>query len=165
MKRTPQAEELWEGVYGLLTRDHPGLVGSLLARSEAHVARLSAIYALLDGCGEIDVQHMKSALAFWDVAEESTKRIFADRTGNKDADRIREAMIPGQRMTLTELRERIFRRHISSGRLNAAIQLLVRQGEFRVEKMNTEGCPATILVRLTAEEMKASDGDLASRAA
>jgi hypothetical protein len=158
MRRTQQAARLWEDTYPKLTEDHPGLLGSLLARSEAHVARLSSLYSLLSRSSEIDVEHIESALAFWDVCETSVRRIFADRTGNVIADNIKEGLLPGQEVTLTELRGSIVPKNIAAGRLRDAVELLVRLGEVKVEKRVTEGRSANVLRRIVPEETRAGNG-------
>jgi len=147
MHWTANGAALWERIYPELSRDHPGLAGAMLARAEAHVVRLSALFALLAQAQEIGAEHLTSALALWEVVEASVRRVFADRTGNTTADRIRAGFLPGQRMALTEVRGTIFSNHITDGRLKDAIELLVALGDFRVEEEATKGRPAFILVR------------------
>jgi len=154
MTRTPGADELWSALYEELTSPPPGLLGDLLARGAAHVTRLSAIYALLGGSsGLIQEEHVVSALAFWEMASASVEIVFRGRTGNDAADRIREAMSPGDEFTFTEIREEVFNGRISSARLQAATELLVGLGEFEILKMeSTGGRPPKVLRRLTHEE-------------
>jgi hypothetical protein len=80
------AKLAWEVIYADLSAGRPGLAGSLLARGEAHVLRMAAVYALLDGQCAIDVSHLTAALALWQFAEASTLQIFGDSTGDADAD-------------------------------------------------------------------------------
>ncbi|MFN8624402.1 MAG: hypothetical protein U0587_00200 [Candidatus Binatia bacterium] len=47
IRRTPEAAATWKRIYPDLTRERPGLLGKLLARSEAHTGRRPAS-ALLD---------------------------------------------------------------------------------------------------------------------
>jgi hypothetical protein len=54
----------------------PGLVGTLLARAEAQVLRLSMLYALLDGTATIRTEHLYAALALWEYVEASVTYIF-----------------------------------------------------------------------------------------
>lgn len=152
LTRTPDAAALWEQVYPPLTADGPGLVGKLLARAEAHVARLSALYALCAQRGEIAVEHLHSALAFWDYSVASAERIFADRTGNDTADRIKAEMLPGQALTLTDLRSQIFSNHISAGGLGDALRLLKTLKVIRLdERRTTGGRPSLVITRLEEE--------------
>jgi hypothetical protein len=159
MKRTPEAACLWADLYGELTSPPPALLGVLLARGAAHVTRLSAIYALLDGSTDaIEVEHISSAVAFWDVVSTSTQIVFRDRTGNDAADRIREFMSPGDELTLSQLRENLFKK-ISAARLRDACDLLERLGGFAMGvERNTGGRPREVLRRLTPEEARIKRG-------
>ena len=71
LKRTREADELWHDFDHRLDDDRPGMLGSLLARAEAHVLRLSLIYALADGESAIDRPHLLAALAVWTYSERS----------------------------------------------------------------------------------------------
>ncbi|MFO0805088.1 MAG: DUF3987 domain-containing protein [Gemmataceae bacterium] len=81
-----EARSLWIEVYPELSRDRHGLAGSMTARAEAHVWRLSLMYAVLDCARSIGVPHLAAALALWAYAEESVRHIFGDATGNPLAD-------------------------------------------------------------------------------
>jgi len=149
--RTPEADELWTSIYPTLTVDRPGLIGKLLARAEAHVARLSALYALFALRRGIEVEHLISALAVWEYCTRSVEVVFAGRTGLDVADRIKAEMLPGQALTLGELRQQVFHNHVSAGKLQDALRLLVELGEVRLEPRSTGGRPATVVVRLPEE--------------
>ena len=62
---------LWESSYEGLTADRPGLWGAITSRAEAHVLRLSLIYAALDGSREISDAHVQAALAVWRFCDRS----------------------------------------------------------------------------------------------
>jgi hypothetical protein len=149
MRRAAAADALWRTIYPELSSDRPGMVGELLARAEAHVLRLSLIYALADGAGTIDVPHLESALAVWDGVEESVRSIFARRTGNSDADRIVEAIAPGERMSRSQIREAVFSKHISASRLDAAMHLLETLPGWSIVRERTDGRTADVLARAT----------------
>ena len=86
--RDPEANEAWEAVYPELTAERPGMFGAITARAEAHVLRLSVIYALLDGGAIVRLPHLEAALAVWQYAEDSARFIFGDATGDPIADRV-----------------------------------------------------------------------------
>jgi hypothetical protein len=92
IEMTEAARDVWLDVYHDLSRDRPGLVGSLLARAEAQVMRLSALYCLLDAQRAIDRVHLLASLAIWQYAEQSAVIIFGDATGDGDADAILRAV-------------------------------------------------------------------------
>jgi hypothetical protein len=112
--------------------------------------RLSALYALCAQAPSIDVEHLESALALWDYSEASVRIIFAGRTGNDAADRIRAEMLPGQSLPLSEIREQIFANHITAGRLESALKVLMQLGEIAVVECPTGGRPAIVVTRLAA---------------
>jgi hypothetical protein len=67
------------------------LLGSVIARAEAQVTRLALIYALLDRRDQIEVVHLKAALAVWEYCEASATRIFGKMVGDPVADEILRA--------------------------------------------------------------------------
>ena len=130
--------------------------------------RLSMIYALIAEAQAIDVAHLESALALWDVSVASVKLIFAGRTGDDAADRILAALAPGQQMTMTELHG-LFGRNATAGRLRTAIGLLRELGEVRVVEEETGGRPALVVVRKPetgwpAEDQPPANGGADARA-
>jgi len=152
MQRSPEAAELWADVYEELSTPPPGLLGALLARGAPHVARLSMAYALLDGSTKkIEARHVVSALAFWQVVAESTRQIFMGRTGNRDAQKIREHMEPGDELAMDQIRQTLFSGKIPGERLRAACHLLTQVDEFEMGlERKTGGRPREVLIRLTS---------------
>jgi hypothetical protein len=141
MERDDAARTLWASVYEELSAGETGLVGALLARSEAQVLRLSMLYALLDRSGLIREEHLRAALALWQYAERSVRFLFGDSTGNPDADVILRALradIDG--LTRTEV-SNLFARHASAARIGRALELLNQKRLARVEHEGTGGRP------------------------
>ena len=58
------------------------MAGGLLARAEAHVLRLSLIYALVDGSASIGAEHLRAALALWGYCADAVEFFFSDATGD-----------------------------------------------------------------------------------
>ena len=136
------ARELWVEEYHGLSEGHPGLFGAVTSRSEAHVLRLAAIYALMDLSRTIELDHLKAGLAVWRYAEESARNIFGDATGDPVADRIEEMLSETPAgMTRAEIRD-AFGRNQRSERIGQALQLLERLGRIRKETEHTGGRPA-----------------------
>lgn len=134
------ASLVWEKVYGELTKPSPGLYGSIIARAEAHVLRLSMIYAVLDRSEEISVDHLKAALAVWQYAEDSARYLFGESLGNPVADAILKALqnAGNEGLTRSEIRD-LFDRNQSSGRIAGALSELLRNGLVRNMKDDREG--------------------------
>ncbi len=155
LPRTTAAERLWYELYPALSTDRPGLAGALLARGPAHVMRLAALFALLAQATAVDVPHLTAATAWWDYVVESVGIVFTERTGNSVADRIKAEMLPGTTLSLTQIREQIFAKHVAAGPLRDGLELLRRLGEVSFGRESTNGRDRVLVTRLAAA---ASDG-------
>lgn len=141
MTRSRAAADLWERVYGDLTRARAGLLGDITARSAPHVVRLSMIYALLDQESEIGTEHLVAGLALWRYCDDSARYLFGDQLGDPIADRILAALRESGPMTETELHG-LLHRNVGAPRIYAAVDLLKRHGLADVESVKTSGRPA-----------------------
>jgi len=140
---SPAAQLAWREIYLAMAESHPGIVGSLLARSEAHVLRLSMLYALIDGTVVIDTEHLKAGLALWDYAARSVAAIFGDSSGDAVAEQIHAALVAGGGMTRTDLRD-LFARNRSAAELEDALRVLQRTGRAEPVRVVTGGRPAQL---------------------
>ena len=93
IRRNEAAKEIWAHEYGKLTRDRGGLYGAFCARAEAHVLRLSLLYALLDSSGSIRPEHLQAALAVWEYCERSVAQVFRGVTSDLQGQKILDALI------------------------------------------------------------------------
>lgn len=138
----PEAAAAWVCVYPKLSGEHPGLLGALTARAEAHVVRLALSYALLDCASEIRHAHVLAALALWAYAEASTRYVFGEALGDPIADEILEALRRSPAgLTRTEIRD-LFGRHHSASRIGGALAALLRAGLATCSTVETGGRPA-----------------------
>lgn len=141
MARNAEASELWAAVYGDLTGDRQGLLGAVTRRAEAHVLRLSMVYALLDGVAVIGKEHLLAALAVWDYAEASARCIFGSSLGDPEADEILRALTAApEGLTRSQLRD-IFNRNVSAARITRALTALARAGLACGRRESTGGRP------------------------
>lgn len=92
LTRSPDAARLWRDEYARLSDDRPGRFGAVTSRAEAQVLRLSISYALLDGCQEIQVCHLRAALECWRYCQDSALYIWGDRLDGATAETIRQAL-------------------------------------------------------------------------
>jgi hypothetical protein len=76
VRRSAEADALWESVYGALTDAKPGAWGLVVGRARAHAVRVAMIYALLDGSDTVNADHLRAALALWRYCEQSARLIF-----------------------------------------------------------------------------------------
>jgi hypothetical protein len=123
LARDEAATASWRAVYGTLTREEPGMVGAVIGRAEVQVLRLSILYAVLDRSKEVLTPHLLAALALWEYAKASARRIFGDRMGDHVAEAILEALRVRGPLTLTGLHA-TFGRHRSAAELGAALARL-----------------------------------------
>jgi hypothetical protein len=141
---TEKARNLFKEVYPKLETSRYGFLAKVTQRASAYVCRLSCIFALLDGKDEIDLEHLEAALAVWQYSEDSARYIFGERLGDKNADIILKALSKAENgLTRTEIRN-LFERHIENGKLNSALQTLLKNGLARFEKEQTDGRPKEI---------------------
>jgi hypothetical protein len=141
------ARGVWKAMYSDLSKDRPGMAGSLLNRAEAQVMRLAGLYAVLDGTALIDVIHLQAAMAFWEYAEASTKMIFGDNLGDAVADTILRGLSIEGELDDTGI-SKLFNRNVSAARLSQAKSILVSSGLIVGTKEETEGRHRTMWRRL-----------------
>jgi hypothetical protein len=142
---TNSAGDAWKTVYEQLSGGQPGLLGAVTSRAEAQVVRLALVYALLDGAANIDLPHIKAALAVWEYAEASAAHIFGASLGDSIADEILRALQHANRegMTRTVIRD-LFGRHQSGDRVGAALALLMSRGRAKAEIRQSGGRPTEV---------------------
>lgn len=126
VERDAEARELWHVVYPALATDKLGMVGAIVSRAEAHVLRLSVLYALLDCSDVIRATHVKAALALWDYAEASAQYIFGEIAGDPVADRILSALRSHGAMSETDIYSTLFHRNTKATRIHQALDMLQR---------------------------------------
>jgi hypothetical protein len=125
-----EAGEAWDDWY--MTRIiSGGSIGSILARSEAHILRVAMIYALLDESNSIKVSHLRAALAFWDYAAQSARRLFGNSTGDKIADKILTFIQKNGACTRTVIHKAL-NRNVDSADLEFALSVLVSNGMAKI---------------------------------
>lgn len=133
IERDTAARALWANEYERLTRQRDGIRGALCGRAEAHVLRLSLLYALLDSANAIRPEHLQAALAFWEFCERSIEHIFGGATGDVDGEKILNALADGP-MAITDL-YRLFGNHRDREWIQAKMAAMVRAGKvFRAVK-------------------------------
>lgn len=156
MSFNEDAWALWDSVYISLETGRIGLLGKVTQRASPYVLRLSCLYALLDCSPIVKREHLEAALAVWKYAEQSARRIFGGRIGDRVADDIlsalREAGNDG--LTQTELNN-LFHGHRSSGAINAALNMLLEVRLITSIEEPTAGRPTKRWFSITLAAEKA----------
>ena len=139
MRRDENSRRDWYKIYERLSEGKPGLVGSITARAEAQVVRLSCLYALLDLSPVIRREHQLAALALWDYCEASVSYIFGNALGDPIADAIMRALQTNlEGITRTQISD-LFGRHQSAARISQALTQLEALGRARRVIQETDG--------------------------
>ena len=141
MRRDSEAKAFWHEVYPQLSGDRGGLFGAVTSRAEAHVLRLSCIYALLDESALVRRRHIEAALALWKYCEDSAAYIFGAALGSRVADQILKALRDASEgLTRNDLRD-LFARHRSSEEISTALDILADRNLVECQKAESGGRP------------------------
>ena len=155
--RDDEARALWHERYPALSQVRPGLYGAATSRAEAQVLRLSAIYAVLDCSPIIRLPHLQAALAVWDYCSASASLFFGTSTGDHTADRIMEAInASGGRLSRKQI-SALFHGHLSSSRIEAALEQLISLGAISQTSQPTGGRPSTLWSAIPESERLAGE--------
>jgi hypothetical protein len=144
LTRDEDARALWQQGYPELSQVRPGLYGAATSRAEAQVLRLSALYSVLDCSPNIGLPHLQAALAVWDYCAESAALFFGTSTGDPIVDRIREAIDGSYTGLSRKQMSALFHGHVSSERIEAALQQLLALGATYKTSQPSGGRPTTL---------------------
>ncbi|MGO9059029.1 MAG: hypothetical protein ACLQU2_16805 [Candidatus Binataceae bacterium] len=130
------AREVWKISYlTTLNIEQPGMFGELTSRAAPQVARLSMIFAALDCSPMVELPHVLASLAVLDFSVRTTRAAFGDLIGVADADAILGALrAQPEGMTRKNIND-FFSRNFSSARIEAAPQILQRDGLSTFERV------------------------------
>lgn len=138
MRRTAEADRLWERVYGeLTTATGSDLLAAVLSRGEAQTLRLSMLMALAAGRDVIEAEDLAAALDLWRYSAASARAIF-ERVQDPLFTKIVEAIRAEPGITRSKLHKRVGWRLPSSD----LVQVLGRvraSGQARPETVQTGG--------------------------
>ncbi len=144
IKRDDEARDVWRDVYPTLSAERHGLAGSLLGRAEAHVLRLSVLYAVLDTSNTVKADHLCAALAVWKYCETSVLHLFGTSTGNLTADEIMLHLRNSAKgATRTEIRE-LVGKNLPVDKIADALAVLKDMGLAQPEHRDTAGRPSEV---------------------
>jgi hypothetical protein len=145
LRRSDEAAKLWREVYPELTGDRAGNFGAVTSRAEAHVLRLSMIYALLDGKSQIELCHLKAALECWRYCQDSALYLWGDFTQSGLAEKIRNALNEAGANGLTRSQlNGAFGGRIISEEFEPELYKMISTGEIIEFSKRTAGRPVTI---------------------
>jgi len=100
--RTPAGRRYWAEVYRALDEvDTGGALSEIVARAPAYVQRIALLYAIADKETEIDVCHLRAALALVKYSIDSCRIVFGDTGGTGDLGKLSTALQKAQHQQLT----------------------------------------------------------------
>jgi hypothetical protein len=106
--------------------------------------RLSAIYAALDSSSIIGSNHLQAALAVWEYCSAGASLLFGTSTGDPTADRIKEALNASSDGLSRKQINALFHGHLSSDRIEAALEQLLSLGVLTRHIESTRGRHSTL---------------------
>ncbi|MDR3411570.1 MAG: bifunctional DNA primase/polymerase [Formivibrio sp.] len=140
----PDAASMWAREYSRLSAGRPGLAGAMSARAEAQTLRIALLYAILDGCNNVDIPHLKAALEVWRYCQDSVDYCFGGTADNSSANRIYSYLVTMPKgASLTQVSS-YFGRNKKSDELQRALTALKESGIARSETRKTGGRAADI---------------------
>jgi hypothetical protein len=144
VRRNPDADRLWEGVYASLAEARPGAFGRATERARPQVIRLALIYSLLDGSPAITSEHLRSALAVWRYCEASARMIFSP-VDAEGVDPLEQQLLGIIRRSPGVNRKGLHKSlggHIPASNLVNALAKLRDRRLIRAERVSTGGRPS-----------------------
>jgi hypothetical protein len=87
--------------------------------------------------------HLRAALGLWHYAEDSTRMIFGDSTGDPIADTILRGVRTAGELSDADI-SNLFRRHIAASKLEQAKATLLAGGLIHCETVRTDGRPRRV---------------------
>lgn len=136
---TEAGGKVWDDFYEEHFRrpEEPGRSMEMKLRWGPHTLRLALIYALLDGCREIDEVHVKAAAGCWKYVEDSIAHVFDDEALDPDLGRMIEFIDePDERSgialgkTRSQIGDQLFRRNKTKKQLDELVRKLLATGKF-----------------------------------
>jgi hypothetical protein len=138
------ARQLWHDAYRQLAEPHPGPLGQITARAEAHTIRLALLYTLADGKRQIAPQHLTAALALHDYAARSAAWALNGATGQPLAEQIHAALKANPAgLTRSQISDTV-KHNQPAGHIEHALRALHAAGRATVTQIATGGRPAQL---------------------
>jgi hypothetical protein len=142
--RTPDAKKFWDTLYRKLNAEKQnGTIDNVLARDTSHILKVALTFAVCDEADQIDVCHLKAALAVVDYCRDGARWIFGKATGNKLANNILAALRRERRgMTRTQIIKDVCYGNTPKSQLDTALTELVQNKLAHLNlKKNEKGQP------------------------
>ena len=158
MRRSSQADRLWEQVYHELTTPvGSDLLAAVLSRGEAQTLRLSLLMALAAKRATIEVDDLAAALDLWRYSVASARVVFG-QVHDPLFEKIVSAVQTSPGITRTGLHKRLGWK-LGSAELVSALARVKAAGAIHDERLDTGGRPSERWMPGAAVEEKQEKGD------
>lgn len=138
-RRDAKANELFREVYKTwLTAPRVGAWAAASSRAAPLVVRLSMIFAILDRAHEVKLRHLERALDFFRYCDESSRYLFDAGGMSDDLGKIVAALGEGPMMR-SQIYHGVFRRHLTSDRINTLLHEGLAAGSLAVSFTTIRG--------------------------
>jgi hypothetical protein len=135
----PDAASVWALEFGRLSASRAGRAWAMSARAKAQTLRVALICAVLDGCSNVDVHHLRAALEVWRYCPDSVDYCFGSASGDTTAHSILNMLgsTPEARHAL-QISAR-FNRNKTTDELQHALATVKSSGKTRSETRKPTG--------------------------
>ncbi len=113
-----------------------GLAHDLVRRLSVIAFRIALVHALVERSAQVELDHLRRALALTEYARAGIPWVFGDTIGNKDADLLLRHLSATGRLRKNSITREIIRDPV---RQQAAIDELLRLGHAHLETIHPEG--------------------------
>lgn len=147
MSLSVEAKEYYTAIYPTYKRPLSSeFITTILERRAAYLLRLSMLFALTDKTRVIEAHHLKAAKAWIDYAVHSVRYVFQDQAksaGDEDTRRNAEKIMfflgrHPEGCTGTAISSDCFKRHLSSEKINKALDYLLTDIPKRIERLEVK---------------------------
>jgi hypothetical protein len=146
IRMSEETQQCWKNIYSALSQDHPGIIGSLLARIEVYTRMLAMVFAVLDKKIVIEMSHLQAALSWVTYVEESLWHLFSNATEQSKeqalsdfADKIIDLLRRQGPLSRTEI-SKAFNRHKTS-EIKDGLERLLNESPPRIEQVKESVLP------------------------
>ena len=139
------ARTRWPGLYDELLNGQPAGLEAITDRAAAQVRRLALVYAVADRSRSVGLVHLRAALEIWRYSEASVEYVFGDAPPDQAQVLVRRVLSrrADEWVSRSKLYREAIKKKITSYRLDAALEALVRVNEIERRVLDTGGRPRT----------------------
>jgi hypothetical protein len=132
-----EASNWWHHMYPILESDLASeSISNMAGRSSAHVRRIAVIFALLELCDEVRLDHLVAAIAVWEYALRTIEWLYpTGADGNSDVEAVMDYITAqGGNETRTHINKVVFKKNASKEQLDHLKNKMLNMGLIEIEE-------------------------------